>query len=64
MARSESKFATIVILTYYAFAYKSDILLVDESFKGLNIVLTERLTALFNKMLEQNKKRSSTSRIT
>ena len=39
-----------------AFAYKSDILLVDEPFKGLDIVLTERLTALFNKMLEQNKK--------
>ncbi len=30
MARSESKFATIAIFIYYAFAYKSDILLVDE----------------------------------
>ena len=39
-----------------AFAYKSDVLLVDEPFKGLDIVLTEKLTSLMSEMLDKSPK--------
>ena len=39
-----------------AFAYNSDILLVDEPFKGLDIVLTEKLTSLMSEMLNKTPK--------
>lgn len=39
-----------------AFAYKSDVLLVDEPFKGLDIVLTEKLTSLMSEMLNKSPK--------
>jgi len=37
-----------------AFAYPSDVLLVDEPFKGLDMVLTEKLTKLFTDILQKD----------